>query len=257
MKINTSFVLLGTFMTLLATQSQAQTLKVGIGAEPYPPFSSADSAGQWKGWEIDMIDAICTEAKLDCVLAPVAWDGLIPALVGKKVDLIMASLSITQERQKKIDFSDKYYSTPSVIIGDKSITMDATPASLKGKILGVQMGSIHRAYALKHFSGAEIKEYQTQDEANQDLVAGRIDATQADSLPMADFIASAEGKSCCEVKGEVAADIAVFGPGIGAGVRKSDKELTAKINQAIINLRANGQYDEISKRYFNFDIYGS
>ncbi|MGB1236997.1 MAG: transporter substrate-binding domain-containing protein, partial [Pseudomonadales bacterium] len=110
-------------------------------------------------------------------------------------------------------------------------------------------------YALKHFPGAQLKEYQTQDEANQDLVAGRIDATQADSLPMADFIASNEG-SCCEIKGEVAPDIDIFGPGIGAGVRKNEPDLTAKINAAIAALRASGKYDEISKRYFSFDIYG-
>lgn len=245
----------GGIFALSTGMVQAQAVKVGIGAEPYPPFSSADAAGNWNGWEIDIINALCAQAKLDCTITPVAWDGLIPALKGNKVDVIMASLSITKDRAEQIDFTDKYYSTPSVIIGDKSITMDATPESLKGKILGVQMGSIHRSYAIKHFKGAELKEFQTQDEANQDLVAGRIDATQADSLPMADFIASTAG-SCCEIKGEVAPDIDIFGPGIGAGVRKSEPELTEKLNAAIKAIRASGEYDAISKRYFNFDIYG-
>ncbi|MEH6444220.1 MAG: transporter substrate-binding domain-containing protein [Oceanospirillaceae bacterium] len=256
MTIKTIAAISSCLVALTATSLQADTLKIGIGAEPYPPFSSADAAGNWKGWEIDIIGALCSEAKLDCKITPVAWDGLIAALNSNKVDVIMASLSITQDRAKQIDFTNKYYSTPSVVVGDKNITMDATPGSLKGKILGVQMGSIHRAYALKHFPGAELKEYQTQDEANQDLVAGRIDATQADSLPMADFIASESGTNCCEVKGEVAPDIAVFGPGIGAGVRKSQPELTAKLNAAIDTIRSNGKYEEISKRYFNFDIYG-
>lgn len=245
----------GSLLALSASAVQAQTVKIGIGAEPYPPFSSADSAGNWNGWEIDMIYALCKEAKLECKITPVAWDGLIPALKANKIDVIMASLSITKDRAEQIDFTNKYYSTPSVIVGDKSLTMDATPESLKGKILGVQMGSIHRNYAMKHFKGAELKEYQTQDEANQDLVAGRIDATQADSLPMSDFVASDSG-TCCEIKGEVAPDVDVFGPGIGAGVRKSQPELTEKLNTAIKAIRASGKYDEISKRYFNFDIYG-
>ncbi len=245
----------GSLLALSTGMVQAQAVKIGIGAEPYPPFSSADAAGNWNGWEIDIMGAICEEAKLECKITPVAWDGLIAALNGNKIDVIMASLSITQERSKQIDFTQKYYSTPSVIVGDKSLTMDATPASLEGKILGVQMGSIHRSYALKHFKGVELKEYQTQDEANQDLVAGRIDATQADSLPMSDFVASSDG-GCCEIKGEVAPDVEVFGPGIGAGVRKSQPELTEKLNAAIKAIRANGKYDEISKRYFDFDIYG-
>lgn len=243
----------GSLLALSTGMVQAQAVKIGIGAEPYPPFSSADAAGNWNGWEIDIMGAICEEAKLECKITPVAWDGLIAALNGNKIDVIMASLSITQERSKQIDFTQKYYSTPSVIVGDKSLTMDATPASLEGKILGVQMGSIHRSYALKHFKGVELKEYQTQDEANQDLVAGRIDATQADSLPMSDFVSS---NACCEIKGEVAPDVEVFGPGIGAGVRKSQPELTEQLNAAIKAIRANGKYDEISKRYFDFDIYG-
>ncbi|MGB1239996.1 MAG: transporter substrate-binding domain-containing protein, partial [Pseudomonadales bacterium] len=140
MKIKTLALCAATLFSLATGSATAQSVKIGIGAEPYPPFSSADAAGNWKGWEIDIIDAICTQAQLDCAITPVAWDALIPALKAGKVDVIMASLSITKERAKQIDFSDKYYSTPSVVVGDKALTMDATPAALEGKILGVQMG---------------------------------------------------------------------------------------------------------------------
>ena len=136
--------------------------------------------------------------------------------------------------------------------------MDATPEGLSGKILGVQAGTIHREYALKHFAPvvAKIKEYQTQDEANQDLAAVRIDATQADSLAMVAFIESEQGLACCEFKGEVAGDLDILGPGIGIGLRQGEDELKAKLNSAIAAIRESGQYTEISNQYFDFDIYG-
>ncbi len=240
-------------------EAQAETVKVGFAAEPYPPFTSPDASGKWVGWEVDIIGAVCTQAQLDCELAPVAWDGIIPALTTKKIDMIMGSMSITDERKKTIDFSDKYYNTPTAIIGAKDEKFDATPEGLKGKVLGVQVSTVHEAYAKKHFadSAAEIKIYQTQDEANADLAAGRIDAVQADAIALDTFLATDQGKECCDKKGNVAEDIEVLGPGVGAGLRKGDTELKEKINAAIKGIRASGKYDEITKKYFNFDIYGS
>jgi polar amino acid transport system substrate-binding protein len=239
--------------------ASAETIKVGIGAEAYPPFTSPDASGKWVGWEIDMINAVCAEAKLECEVTPVAWDGIIPALTSKKIDMIMNSMSITEERKKSIDFSDKYYNVPAWVVGTKGVQMDATPEGLKGKIIGVQGSTTHEVYVKKHFkdSVSDIKVYQTQDEANQDLAAGRIDATQADSIALDAFLQSDQGKACCEMKGAVAPDVEVLGAGAGVGLRKGDTELKDKINAAIKAVRASGKYDEITKKYFKFDIYGS
>ncbi len=238
--------------------AQAQSVKVGIAAEPYPPFASPSASGEWEGWEVEIAMAICAEAKLDCEITPVAWDGIIPALTSKKIDFIAASMSITEERKQTIDFTNKYYNTPTVVVGAKGVEMDATPEGLAGKILGVQVSTVHENYAKKHFgaTAAEIKEYQTQDEANQDLAAGRIDATQADSIALDAFLATDQGKACCETKGTVADDEEVLGLGVGFGVRKEDTELKDKLNAAIEAIRANGTYEAISKPWFNFDIYG-
>ena len=190
-------------------------------------------------------------------MTPIPWDGLIPGLTTKKIDAIMNSMSITAEREKTIAFSDKYYNTPTAIIGPKGESFGATPEDLKGKIIGVQVSTTHSAYAKKHFTeAAEIKEYQTQDEANQDLAAGRIDATQADSIALDAFLKTDQGKECCDLKGHVAEDLEILGPGVGAGVRKEDTELKEKINAAIKAIRENGKYEEITKKYFDFDIYG-
>jgi polar amino acid transport system substrate-binding protein len=241
-----------------AYAASAEELKVGFSPESYPPFYQQDASGNWGGWEVEIANAICAEAKFECVLTPIPWDGLIPALTSKKIDAIMNSMSITAERMKTIDFSDKYYNTPTAIIGAKDQKFDATPEGLKGKILGVQVSTTHSAYAKKHFgsTAAEIKEYQTQDEANQDLSAGRIDATQADQIALEAFLASDTGKACCDLKGAVAPDVEVLGPGVGAGLRKEDTAIKDRINAAIKAIRDNGKYAEITKKYFTFDVYG-
>ena len=243
---------------LAAGAAAAEPVKIGIAAEPYPPFSYPDAAGTWAGWEIEIINAICEAAEMDCVITPVAWDGIIPSLTSGQIDAIMNSMSITEERLQTIDFSDKYYNTPAVIVGAKDVEMDATPEGLAGLVLGVQVATIHQSYAQTYFeaSAAEIRLYQTQDEVNQDLVAGRIDATQADSLALGDFLATPEG-GCCEIKGAVADDPDILGLGVGAGVRKGDDALREQINTGIAKIIADGTYDAISANYFTDSIYGN
>lgn len=247
-----------TAVLMMGGAAMAAPVKVGIAAEPYPPFASPDASGKWVGWEVDMIGAVCKAAEMECEIVPVAWDGIIPSLTAGQIDAIMASMSITEERMKTIDFSNKYYNTPTVIVGPKGDAMTADSEGLKGKILGVQVSTIHEAYAQKHFKDAvaEIKVYQTQDEANQDLVAGRIDATQADSIALDDFLKSEAGAACCEVKGAVADDPDVLGLGVGVGLRKGDEELKAKFNAGIAKVLEDGTYEEISKPYFSSSIYG-
>lgn len=245
-------------LVLLAAPVAAQEVKVGIAAEPYPPFTSPDAAGNWVGWEVDIINAVCTAAELQCVITPVAWDGIIPALTAGQIDAIMNSMSITEERLQTIDFSDKYYNTPAVVAAAKGSGIQPTPEGLAGKVIGVQVATIHEAYANKHFAetAAEIKVYQTQDEANQDLAAGRIDATQADSIALDAFVASEAGAACCEIVGAVADDPEVLGLGVGAGLRKGEDELKAKINAGIAKIREDGTYDAITAKYFASSIYG-
>lgn len=237
-----------------AGTASAEQVKIGIAAEPYPPFASLDASGTWVGWEVEVINAVCAAAKLDCVITPVAWDGIIPSLTGQQIDAIMASMSITEERLKTIDFSNAYYNTPAVIVADKSMDIQPTPESLAGKIIGIQASTIHQTYAQEYFKDSELRVYQTQDEANQDLFAGRIDATQADSIAMADFVASDAG-ACCEIKGPVANDESILGKGVGAGIRKGDDALREAINAGIAAILADGTHAEITARYFNTSIY--
>lgn len=251
-------------LTLIATlalgtsAASAQALKIGVAAEPYPPFAAPDASGTFTGWEIDFINAVCAAGEMECVVTPVAWDGIIPSLTSGQIDAIMASMSINEERLQTIDFSDKYYNTPSVIVTAKGSGITPDAAGLTGKIIGVQVATIHEAYVQKYFvdTAAEVKVYQTQDEANQDLVAGRIDATQADSIALDAFLTSETGTTCCESVGAVADDKEILGAGVGVGLRKGEEELKAKFNAAIAKVIADGTYDAISKPYFASSIYG-
>ena len=229
-------------------------IRLGLDSAPYEPFYARDAGGEWKGWEIEIGDALCKAMNETCVWVPIAWDGIIPALTAKKIDAIVGSMSITAERMKTIDFSDKYYNTPAALIAPKGSSF-AKLEDLKGKVVGVQVSTTHANYAEKHLDGiAEVKIYQDFNEHNQDLFAGRVDAVIADSLALEPFLKSNEG-ACCEQKMTLS-DIEVFGPGVGAGIRKEDTALKEKFNKAIAQILEDGTYDEISKKYFSFDIYG-
>jgi polar amino acid transport system substrate-binding protein len=260
----------GAVLALATLSAQAEdTIKFGVAAEPYPPFTSPDASGKWVGWEVDLMDAVCAEMKAKCEIVPVAWDGIIQALQAKKFDVIWSSMSITDERMKQIDFTDKYYNTPAVLIGPKSDTSKVgvidnptaagrkivDPASVKGKVVGAQIQTIHANYVKTYLTGSELKLYDTQDNCNADLVAGRIDYAIADSIALDAFLKSDQGKDM-EVKVIVPED-PIFGHGVGGGLRKDDTALKAKLNAALAAVRKSGKYDEISKKYFIFDIYGS
>lgn len=253
---------------VVATSAMAKDkIRVGISPEAYPPFTSLNAKNQWEGFEIDLLAALCKQMDADCKIVSIAWDGLIPALNGKKIDMIFNSMSITDERKKVIDFSDKYYNSPAEIIGTKdapNVTVVdnpdgkggkiANPADLKGKTIGVQTATIHADYAAKYFKDATVKVYDTADNHNADLVAGRIDYALLDSVAADDFVKANAAKGI-GAKLIVPAD-PIFGVGAGAGIRKNDTKLKDKINAAIKAVRASGEYDAIAKKYFSFNIYG-
>lgn len=240
---------------LISTQALAQ-LRLGLDSAPYPPFYEADSSGNFVGWEVEIGDALCEAMNEQCEWVGVAWDGIIPALLAKKIDAIVGSMSITEERMKTIAFSDRYYQTPAALVAPKSLNLDGSPESIEGKIVGVQVSTTHQNYVQAYYEGVadSIKTYQDFNEHNQDLLAGRLDAIVADSLAMTDFLQSPSGEPF-EIKANLI-DAAIFGDGVGVGIRKEDTALVDRFNAAIKQIREDGTYDAISAKYFDFDIYG-
>jgi len=255
MKFKIQSIALASVLIMGASGAVAD-IRLGLDSAPYPPFSETNESGELVGWEVEIGAALCEAMGETCEVVPVAWDGIIPALLAKKIDAIVGSMSITEERMKTISFSDKYYNTPAAIVAAKSSELDGSPESVKDLVVGVQVSTTHQNYTEVHYDGiaSSVKTYQNFDEHNQDLVAGRVDAVVGDSLAFADFLASDAGADF-EIKSYLN-DAAVFGAGVGAGIRQEDTELVEKFNAAIKQIREDGTYDEISKKYFDFDIYG-
>ncbi|MFS1975142.1 ABC transporter substrate-binding protein [Vibrio splendidus] len=244
---------------LLGTTVQAKEIRLASDFT-YPPFNYKNSDGVPVGFDIEIADALCEQAKLDCTWVSQSWDSLIPSLLARKSDVIMASMRITEERKRKrkILFTDKYYQTPAVFVAAKSAEFSVDQAGLAGKTIGVQQGTIHDRYVTDKFGDvANIKRYTGQDEVYLDLQNGRLDLTfgNSDQLSLA-FLDKKEGEGF-EFKGKAVTDKAYIGEGTALALRKQDSKLAKQFNAAIEEIRANGTYDKIAAKYFTFDIYGA
>ncbi len=231
--------------------------KVKIGTEgAYPPFNSIDPNGQLVGFDIDIAKALCAAAKFECEFVVQDWDGIIDGLNAKKYDAIIASMSITEERKKVVDFTNKYYNTPAKFVAKKGAGLDISPEGLKGKAVGVQRATIHENFLRDNFPDLDIRAYATQDEANADLVAGRVDLVMADSVALlGGFVETPEGADF-EFVGPDYSDPKWHGEGAGIAVRKGETDLVNALNAAIDQIRSDGTYKAISDKYFDFDVYG-
>lgn len=213
----------------------------------YPPFNYTESSGQLGGFDVDLAQALCAEMKVTCEIIAQDWDGILPALVANKYDAVIASMSISDERKKTVDFTQRYYSNHL-----RFIAKDGTNVSLnalRGKAVGAQRSTV-AAQWLEDTLGrkANIKLYDTQTAAYSDLTSGRLTAIVSDVYPAYDWASNNPGYALVGDKIE-------FDDRIGIAVRKGDDELREAFNKAIQALRDSGGYAVINQKYFPFDIY--
>ena len=244
-----------TLLALAATTGVAMAQEgatVRIGTEgAYAPFNFIDSNGELQGFDVDIAKAVCEKMKAECTFVAQDWEGIIPALTSGKYDAIFASMSITDERKQVIDFSRPYYNSPSAFVTAKDSGLTgSSPSDLSGRTIGAQASTIQAVHLEENYGDAEHRLYPSQEEVNLDLVSGRIDALFVDKLVAIDWLASPDG-ACCELVGE---DVPIGG-GIGAGVRQEDTELRDMISAAIDEIKADGTYDAINAKYFDFSIW--
>ncbi len=244
-------------MTLLlicamaAAQAQ-QTLKIGIEGE-YPPFNRVDQNGSLIGFDVDISRALCAEMKVQCKFVIQAWNGIIPALLANKSDLIISSMAITDKRRETLAFSNPYYYEKAIFVAAKKNSLQITPQGLKGKVIGVQGATVFEKMLKEKFPGVTVRVYTAVSDHNLDLVSGRIDAVLGSNLVMNSWLLSEEAKNF-EIKGDPFVDVKYMGNGAGIAARKTDTELIKKVNAALDALHKNGQFDLISKKYFKDDI---
>jgi polar amino acid transport system substrate-binding protein len=237
-----------------AEAKEWKTVRIGMDAT-YPPFESVDSSGKIVGWEVDYGNALCAKMHVTCTFQNQDWDGVIPALLSGKFDVILSSMNMTPARAKKVLFSDMYYATAPVWVGQASNkATEVTMESLKGKTVGTQSSTVFANYLDKNFKGADVKLYPGGDEPFLDLASGRTDFVVGDILVAKGFIE--KNPDCCRIIAEIPRTPDVFGPGVGAAFRPEDKDLAAMFNKAIAEVDADGSYKTMEAKYFKIDIRG-
>jgi lysine/arginine/ornithine transport system substrate-binding protein/histidine transport system substrate-binding protein len=237
--------------------ANAQDLRLGV--EPgYAPFEVKTPEGKLAGFDIDLGNELCKRIAANCTWVEGEFDGLIPSLKAKKIDAILSSMSITEQRQKEIDFTDKLYGTPARLVAASGSTLLPTAEALKGKQVGVFQGTTAETYAKEQWAskGINVVTYQAQELVYADLVNGRLDAAFQDAVAANDgFLKQPQGKGFAFAGPEVN-EVKYFGVGAGIGLRKEDAALKAQLNKALADMIKDGTYATIAKKYFDFDIYG-
>jgi polar amino acid transport system substrate-binding protein/arginine/ornithine transport system substrate-binding protein len=239
---------------LMSGTAIAETLRIGVEGA-YAPFSMKEADGTLSGFDIDMAYALCDALERECELVEQEWDGMIPALIANKYDAIVASMSITEDRKKKVDFTEKYYATPTRFIATEGAEYELTREGTKGLKIGLLRGTTMQCYVEKHFPDADLKLYSTQEDVFADLVAGRLNMQVNNTLQAIDgFLNTPHGEGYAFL-GDDLDDVACLGEGTGIAVRKGDP-LADELSAAIKAVRASGKYKEINDKYFDIDIYG-
>jgi len=258
MRYNKSAMLIGLICSAaMSTVTFAETLSFGVDAN-YPPFEYKNPDGSLGGFDIDLGEAICDQMAVECVWVESNFDGIIPALKVQKFDAILSALSITEQRKEEISFSDMLYNTPGFLVAEKGSTLTDKPENLAGNTVGVIQGSVFETYANQYWrtEGVSVTSYESSEQAFTDLVFGRLDAVLDDGVVIQQSFLDKPQGAGFELVGDRVFDEAIFGPGTGIGLRKESNELRQKINNAIAAIRANGTYDELAAKYFDFDVYG-
>jgi lysine-arginine-ornithine-binding protein len=242
----------------LAEAKDWKTIRIVTEAD-YAPFNYLDAQDQPGGFDVDIARALCLKMQSQCSIEAGDWDSLIPALNAGKYDAIISSMAITEERKRQVAFTDKYYERPSSFVARKDIKVAVWDAAgLKDRVIGVQADTMQAAFLRGEIQpgGAQIKIYRTQDEADADLVIGKLDAVFGDKILLSNWLSKPDSL-CCEVKADIdsARYARYFGEGEGIALRKADTDLKEKFNKAIADIVADGTYKTINDKYFPFSIY--
>lgn len=243
---STLIILLSALFTVSA-QAAGKPIRIGVDAT-FPPFESTNPDGSLTGFEIDLGNAICAEIGRECQWVPSNFDGLIISLKSRKIDAVFSSLGITEQRSRQVNFTNVVWSGFSSMLSRSEEGLKATPESLKGKVVGVQMGSMQEEFVRQRFEqhGVKVKTYQDQDQVYADLLSGRIDASFQDMIQAQFNFIDRGNKAFTNLRIEdelLPADTAI-------AVRKNDDKLTRLLNQGLEKIHANGTYERIQRQYF-------
>lgn len=241
-----------TLLSLVCAAIPVNAAELRIATEGfYAPFNYFDADGNLAGFDVDIANALCDEIGATCEIVQNDWDALIPGLVDTQYDVIVASMSITPEREEHVAFTLPYYSNMLTFIGKSGSGLSATPDGLEGKVVGVLRSTVSFDYLQSTYGGTvEIREFDTQEDALSGLVEGELDLVLGDNLPSYDWLQSEKGQGH-----EFVGEFIDIDDRIGIAVRPDEFDLLDQLNGALIEIIENGTYQEINAKYFPFSIY--
>lgn len=229
-------LLLATALIAVSGAAYAQDV-VRLGTEgAYPPFNFINDAGEVAGFERDVGDELCTRAALTCEWVTNEWDSIIPNLQSGNYDAIMAGMSITDERDEVIDFTQNYF--PPAASAYVALSADAN----LGGVVSAQVSTIQAGYVAE--SGATVLEFATPDESVAAVRNGEAEAVFADRDYLAAIVAESNGELV------FVGEPVQLGGGIGVGLRESDTELKEKLNAAIQSMKDDGSLNALIEKHF-------
>jgi len=217
----------------------------------YPPFNFTGPDGNPAGFNVDLARLICDEIKITCTIQMRRFDTLLDAIASNRGDAIIASLSVTPDLRKRVDFSDLYYRTPARFVAKRdAVSAEVRPETLDGKKVGVIAGSSHEAYLKAMFTGAELHPYPNDEALRQALKQGEVELIFGDAISLAFWINGTDSENCCAFSGGPFIESRYFGEGVGIAVKKGNDVLRQALNWALFRIWEKGRYTDLWLRYF-------
>jgi polar amino acid transport system substrate-binding protein len=222
----------------------------------YPPFNFTGPDGNPAGFNVDLARLICDEIKVTCTIQMRRFDTLLDAIASNRGDAIIASLSVTPELRKRVDFSDLYYRTPARFVARRDgVSAEVRPETLDGKKVGVIAGSSHEAYLKAMFTGAELHTYPNDEALRQALKQSEVELIFGDAISLAFWINGTDSENCCAFSGGPFIESRYFGEGVGIAVKKGNDVLRQALNWALFRIWEKGRYTDLWLRYFSVNPF--
>jgi polar amino acid transport system substrate-binding protein len=217
----------------------------------YPPFNYPGPDGNPAGLNIDLARLICEELKVNCTMQMRRFDTLIDALAENRGDAVIASLAVTREARRRIDFTDPYYRSPARFVARRDSTIqDVRPERLEGRKVAVTAKTAHEAYLRGFFTEVEVRPYPNDEAAREALRRGEVDLLFGDGIALAFWLNGADSANCCMFKGGPFVESRYFGEGIAIAVRRGNETLRLALNWGLFRLWEKGQFTDLWLRYF-------
>jgi polar amino acid transport system substrate-binding protein len=222
----------------------------------YPPFNYLDEEGELTGFNVDLMRAICDELSVECSIRTVSWSRLLPSLKDGDADAVIASIRISEQTLKEVDFTDSYYHTPARFVALRSNPVKAiTPETLSGKKIGVIDGTAHKAYLGDFFTSSAVVAYGSMDEAKSALREGKVNFLFGDGVSLMFWLNGTLSENCCEFRGGPFTESRYFGEGIGIAIAKGNRKLRDALNYGLHLARSEGRFEELYLRYFPLSFF--